>query len=299
MNSFSIGQLQAFRWTAEFGSVQKAANHLNVTQPSLSNRLKQLESEVEAPLFEKHGRGLKITRFGQSFLARTLVVLDAYEDLQRFSQPPELSGKIRIGVAEGYAIACMPELTSALQEAYPLLRPEWTVATSPGMEEQVVKGELDLAILVEPIGLRDARLFSLGLQENCWAVSGGAHPQVSATPADISKLKIISTPPPTAMYRATLGWLAEEKLSPAQHCVCSSLNAALQLVSAGLGAGIFPMKVVSSYPSKGTLRILEPRPSLSGSRVFVADRITADEIKTQSILRIIEKVSAEIGYFKR
>ncbi|MQB46476.1 LysR family transcriptional regulator [Rhizobium sp. ICMP 5592] len=298
MNNFSIGQLEAFRWTAELGSVQKAADRLHVTQPSLSLRLKQLESEAEAPLFERYGRGLRLTRHGQAFLSRTRIVLDAYDDLRRVSGVPEIAGTLRIGVAEGFAVASMASLIPNLQRSFPLLRPEWTVATSSGLEQQLADGELDVAILVEPIGLREVRLFALGTQTNSWAVSTDTYAGVGLRATDLSKLTIITTPPPTAMYRATLGWFAEGKITPPNVCLCSSLNAALQLVAAGLGAGIFPTKMIEAYPLAGAIRTLKTDPVLREGRVFVADRATSDEARTQALIRIVEDTARSLRYFE-
>ena len=297
MNNFSIGQLDAFRWTAELGSVQKAADRLHVTQPSLSLRLKQLEAEVETPLFERQGRGLRLTRNGQAFLSRARIVLDAYDDLKRSSGVPEIAGALRIGVAEGFAVASMASLIPALRQSFPLLRPEWTVATSAGLEQQLANGELDVAILVEPIGLREVRLFALGMQTNSWAVSATAFADIGTEVADLAKLTIITTPPPTAMYRATLGWFAEGKITPENICLCTSLNAALQLVAAGLGAGIFPAKMIEAYPLAGALRILNTEPALREGRVFVADRATSDAVRTQALIRVVEETAGALNYF--
>lgn len=297
MNNFSIGQLEALRWTAELGSVQKAADRLHVTQPSLSLRLKQLEAEVEAPLFERHGRGLRLTRHGQAFLSRSRIVLDAYEDLKRSTGVPKISGPLKIGVAEGFAVASMARLIPDMQRGFPLLRPEWTVATSSGLEKQLAESELDVAILVEPIGLREVRLFALGTQTNNWVVAADTFADMGTRAADLAKLTIITTPPPTAMYRATLGWFAEEKITPENVCLCSSLNAALQLVAAGLGAGIFPAKMVEAYPLPGALRKLKSNPELRDGRVFVADRTTSDEARTQALIRVIEDTALSLQYF--
>lgn len=298
MGHFSIGQLQAFRWVAELGSVQKAADKINLSQPSLSLRLKQLELELDAPLFEKRGRGLRLTRYGHTFLSRAKIVLDAYEDLQRSSETPEITGTLRIGVAEGFAVACMASLIKRLRDTFPLFKPEWTVATSPGMEQQIAAGELDMAILVEPIGLREVRLFALGSQANCWAIPSQTATGNDLTPNDLMQLTIITTPPPTAMYRSTLGWFAEQKHPPQNICLCSSLNAALQLVAAGLGAGIFPSRVVDAYPKKGAIRKLTSTPNLRDSRLFVADRVTSDEVQTQALIRAIEAAALDVQYFE-
>ncbi|WP_260694698.1 LysR family transcriptional regulator [Rhizobium leguminosarum] len=297
MNNFSIAQLNAFRWVAELGSVQKAADRLNITQPSVSLRMKQLEAEVEMPLLERHGRGVRLTRHGHVFLARARPVLDAYEELQSKTGATTLLGPIRIGVAEGFAVASMATLIAHLRTEYPLLRPEWTVATSAGLEQQLADGALDMAVLVDPLGLRDVRLFALGVQSNCWAVSSPAFPHVAPSRSELAKLTIITTPPPTAMYRATMGWFAEDKVTPENLCLCSSLNAAVQLVAAGLGAGIFPTKVVDAYPLSGSLRKLEAADSLRAGRVFVADRANSDDTRTQAMIAAFEHAARKISYF--
>jgi DNA-binding transcriptional LysR family regulator len=59
MNHVSIAQLEAFYWVAELGSVHRAAAQLNVTQPTLSLRLRKLEAELAMPVLERHGRGVQ------------------------------------------------------------------------------------------------------------------------------------------------------------------------------------------------------------------------------------------------
>lgn len=298
MNRPSIPQLEAFYWTARLGSVQKAADRLNVTQPTLSLRLKQLEAEIASPLFERNGRGLRLTRHGHAFLGRVSVVLDAYRGLSNLSHTPAVEGVVRIGVAEGFAVACMSALISELRANFPLLRPEWVVATSDILEQSLANGELDVAILVDPIGLRDVRLFALGAQTNDWVVSSTFAASVGSSPSQLAQLTIITTPPPTAMYRATVGWFAGEKITPESTCVCSSLNAALQLVAAGTGIGIFPSKVVEAYPLKGALRTISTKPALTDGRVFFADRSASDEARTQALLRTVERTANDLRYFK-
>lgn len=236
-------------------------------------------------------------RHGHAFLSRTKIVLDAYDDLRRSSRTPEIAGTLRMGGAEGFAVACMATPVAALRHNFPLLRPEWAVATSAGLEQQVANGELDMAILVDPLGLREVRLFALGMHVNSWAVSASVFPKIGPTPGELAKLTVITTPP-TAMYRATLGWFAEEKITPENICLCSNLNAALQLVAAGLGAGIFPAKVVDAYPLKGALRKLKAEPNLREGRVFVADREGSDQARMQALVRAIEETALELKYFE-
>jgi DNA-binding transcriptional LysR family regulator len=293
----SIPQLEAFFWTAELGSMQRAADFLNVTQPTLSLRLKQMEVGAKSPLLARHGRGVRVTRYGQAFLARTKIVLDAYNNLILDSATPQIAGIMRIGVAEGFAVACMAALVEELQTDFPLLRPEWVVATSAGLEQSLKEGQLDLGVLVDPVGIGGVRLSALGAQANAWAVPSELHKGIETTPRALAKFTIITTPPQTAMYRATFAWFAEDKVTPDKVCVCSSLNAALQLVAAGLGIGIFPAKAIDAYPLVGAIRKLSSTPSIRDGHVFVADRSTSDEKRTTALLQTIERTCDRIGYF--
>lgn len=297
MSRPSIPQLEAFFWTAELGSVQRAAEILNVTQPTLSLRLKQIEETVSSPLFERHGRGLRLTRHGQAYLARVKAVLDAYNSLITRSKVPDIGGAMRIGVAEGFAVACMAAMVEDLQHDYPMLRPEWVVATSAGLEQSLAEGKLDLAILVDPLSLRGIRLSALGPQPNGWAAPAAFGP-IDATPHGLAKFTIVTTPPQTAMYRATFAWFAEDKVSPANVCVCSSLNAALQLVAAGLGVGIFPAKAIDAHPQRSALQRLMPDPKLRAGHVYLADRSTADEARSAALLRTIERTCEKLQFFE-
>lgn len=279
------------------GSVQKAADQLNVAQPTLSLRLRQLEGELASPILERHGRGVRLTRAGHTFLGHVKAVLDAYRELQKSSQAPEIAGVLRIGLAEGFAVACLPHLIAALETDFPLLRPEWTVGTSAGLEQTLADGSLDLVALVDPIGLRDVRLSALGLQPNVWAIPAAMYGKIGETPHDLAHLTIITTPPPTAMYRLTIGWFGDGKQQPGPLCVCSSLNAALQLVGSGIGIGAFPAKMIEAYPLADTINTLVSRPPLADGRVFIADRATSDPARTTALIRVFERVTRSMEYF--
>jgi len=297
MGRFSIAQLEAFYWTAEFGSVQKAAEKLNIAQPTLSLRLRQLEADLTAPVLERAGRGIRLTREGHSFLRHTRLVLDAHRELQASSSAAEVSGALRFGVAEGFAVACLPRLIPILRQQFPLLRPEWTVATSAGLEQNLIDGRLDLAVLVDPIGQRDVRLSFLGIQGNVWAAAVEAGLRDGATPQELGRRTIITTPPPTPMYRLSTSWFADRQEQPGSLCICSSLNASLQLVSAGIGIGVFPGRMVAAFPSAGKIMSFQSDPPLPSGRVYVADHADSDSARTTAIVRVLEAMTRSMGYF--
>jgi len=296
MNRITIAQLEAFYWVAELGSVHRAAAKLNLTQPTISLRLRQLEAELTFPVLERHGRGVRMTRAGHGFLDKAKLVLDAYAQMNSGSPRPSVSGALRIGLAEGFAVACLPHLVSALAREYPLLRPEWTVTTSAALEQDVIEGNLDLAVLVDAVGHRDLRLIPFGLQPNVWAASPQLGLGAGASPREMSRFTVITTPPPTSMYRNTVGWFAEAGQKPGPLCICTSVNAAALLVGAGIGVGLFPTRMIETYGA-GTIAAIETDPPLAIGRVYVADRVTADPERTGAVLRVLEETTRELGYF--
>jgi DNA-binding transcriptional LysR family regulator len=298
MGRISIAQLEAFYWTAELGSVQKAAEKLNVAQPTLSLRLRQLDAAVSSPVLERAGRGIRLTREGHTFLRHTKLVLAAHQELHASSLVAEVSGPLRFGLAEGFAVACLPRIIPALRDEFPLLRPEWTVGTSTGLEQGVIDGRLDIAVLVDPIGQRELRLSALGIQNNVWAAAVQSGLRGSESPHDLRRLTVITTPPPTPMYRLTMSWFADAKEQPGALCMCSSLNASLQLVGAGIGIGVFPDRMVAAFPSGGGIMTFQSSPPLQPGRVYVADRTDADPTRTAAIIRSLEAVVRSMEYFK-
>ena len=297
MERFTIPQLEALHWVAELGTVHKAAARLGVTQPTVSLRLRQLEAALGAAVLEPHGRGVRVTRAGQTFLTKARLVLDAYAHLRSAASPSAVSGAMRIGLAEGFAVACLPYLIPALARDYPLLQPEWTVTTSSTLEQSLIDGTLDLAVLVDPIGHRSLQLVPLGPQPNVWAASSALSSPMGVSPRALGRFTVITTPPPTAMYRNTMAWFAAAEQKPGPFCTCTSVNVAAQLVGAGIGIGVFPARMVEAYRSTGTIVPLDTDPPVPTGHVHMAVRVSTDPVRTEAVTQVFESVTRELGYF--
>lgn len=63
----NLAQLYYFRTLAKFEHYGKAAEALYITQPSLSNSIKNLEKEIGVPFFERVGRNVRLTEYGEEF----------------------------------------------------------------------------------------------------------------------------------------------------------------------------------------------------------------------------------------
>jgi DNA-binding transcriptional LysR family regulator len=145
--------LRQFIAICEHGHITRAAEALGVTQPALSAMLKKLESEVDAELLHRTGRGVEPTDAGRAFLdhARAAVrqadtAVAAVRELVGLEH-----GSIRVGggaTAVGYVL---PRVISRVRRELPGLRFLMKEAGSSAVAQGVLAGEHDLGIVTEPV----------------------------------------------------------------------------------------------------------------------------------------------------
>lgn len=116
----NLAQLYYFRTLAQFEHYGKAAESLYITQPSLSNSIKNLEKEIGVPFFERVGRNVRLTEYGEEFNKHICLALDeidkAVEIMHAYNSG--LSGRIRIGVVISIQRNYLPRLLSAFKAAF-------------------------------------------------------------------------------------------------------------------------------------------------------------------------------------
>jgi DNA-binding transcriptional LysR family regulator len=293
----TLAQLEAFLWAVELGSVQAAARQLHLAQPTVSLRLRGLENALGMQVFERAGRGIRPTASGLSLLARAKTVL---REVDRIREPPAgqapVAGVVRVGCAEGVAIVCLAPLMGRLRADYPHLRPEFAVATTAALEPELARHNLDLAILVNPVGHSGVRLLPLGLQPTsfmaarAWGLSGRVRP------ADLRNIPIVSNPPPSAMFRQTQDWFATAGIEPARIDMCSSVTVSAHLIASGVAVGVLPHKMVEPQLADGTLVILETDPPVEHGRVYVGFRDGDESRAIDAILHSLRGVLSSMDY---
>lgn len=116
----NLAQLYYFRTLAQYEHYGKAAEALYITQPSLSNSIKNLEKEIGVPFFERVGRNVRLTEYGEEFNKHICLALDeidkAVEIMRAYNSG--LSGRIRIGVVISIQRNYLPRLLSTFKGAF-------------------------------------------------------------------------------------------------------------------------------------------------------------------------------------
>ena len=268
----TLAQLEALVWVDRLGSVSAAAVQLNLTQSSISLRLKELREAMGRPLFRKQGRRLVLSDDGRSVLDHASTIIEHVEMLYDRSRPERISGFVRFGIVEALSVAALPGIISALETRYPALRVEMTVGTSIDLERQLLGGALDAII---GINLHDdprLRLFPLGTQAAAWYAPPDAVLPDVVRPRDLARFTVLSNPGPSPMYQQTINWFRAEGLTPRQISVSFCIIIIAHLVAAGSGVAILPVKLVEKTFPKGALLRLDTDQGLDESRMIAAHR---------------------------
>lgn len=296
MIRITIAQLEAFYWTATLGTVEAAAHRLNLSQPSVSQRLKMLQAEFDLPLTERVGRRLKVTAKGQDLLLRASRVLGEVEAMAEEPDPARLRGPLKIGMAEGLALVCLPELMRRLRAIHPLMTIEVNAGISADLEPRLHDHDLDIAFLVNPTEHPDMTFVPLGIQETSWvAPSQWDLPEI-VRPQDLVDLPVITNEPGSINARQVKGWFASASLTPRRQDTCNTVSMLAHLVTRGAAVGILPVRVAESTTDGAPLQILRTIPPVADTPIHAVFRSQSMSLPARSALGVARQLLEELGY---
>jgi DNA-binding transcriptional LysR family regulator len=167
--SLSSLHLEAFFMVAQTSNFTQAAKRLHVTQSALSQRILNLEADLETTLFIRDRAGLILTEMGLELLrycqAKEGLETEFLQQL-RSGSAHELAGVIRVaGFSSVMRSVIMPALTPLLQ-ANPTVRLQAQTGELAKLLNLLKRGEVDFIVLDQRIELPELNLESLGIEHN-------------------------------------------------------------------------------------------------------------------------------------
>lgn len=269
----SLQQLEAVFWVARLGSVSQAAQHLNVTQPTISLRLRDLGLALGKPVFGRQGGVMRPTPDGAVILEHAAAIIGEVEKIQGHVRRREAVGLVRLGISEAIALAGLPAMLSYLGAGHPRLRLELAVGTSDNLEQDLIDGTIDVAIGINLYADPRLTLMPFGVQEATWTAGADAGLPAVIRPRDVVHLPVLTNPAPSPGYRQTTDWFASGGLEPRQISVGNSVTVIARLVAAGVGIALLPARLVRPDVDAGRLTALRSDPAISHPVISAAHRI--------------------------
>ncbi len=149
---------------ADANSIRGAARAQGLAQPAITRGLRDLEKELGVPLLERHGKGVSLNAYGQSFVVRARSIL---QDVERGRQEIEQlkgtgQGRVSAGLSSAVFLALVPEVYQSFRNEFPDARLSLTEGLFPALEPQLKNGSLDFYVGPRPMGELD-RFYTLEL----------------------------------------------------------------------------------------------------------------------------------------
>lgn len=144
----NMKQALYFKTIAQYGTITAAAKQLYISQPSLSQTLRQIEDEVGTPLFDRSTSPFHLTYAGERYLKAVEAMLDIETRLKEEIESirRDDGGRLRLGISVTRAMQVLPEVIPIFTKAYPNVTIELTEAASASLEGLLQKGQIDLAL---------------------------------------------------------------------------------------------------------------------------------------------------------
>lgn len=145
--------LRYFLVVAKEQSFTKAAEQLNITQPTLSRQLAALEEELGSKLFNRGGHSITLTSEGLLLKRRALEIADLEDKIisEFKGDTQSIEGKITIGCGEFMAVETLAEICKRYKEKYPLVQFAIHTGTADAISDMMNKGLVDIGLFLEPI----------------------------------------------------------------------------------------------------------------------------------------------------
>lgn len=248
--AMELKSLHYFVRIAEIGSITRAASRLKIAQPALTRHVQRLEEEVDAALFTRANRGVRLTEAGQKLFDNAQRILRdverAGDEIRAHKAHP--SGKIVLGVTPTLCPVVVPQLFALIRPRYPLVELKVVHAGTIRLEEFIVGGLVDLALMAEISRNRLIASTRLAEEEMVLVTRPGARPPGAVLPAELNRTKLILGDG----LRAALDVLLAGKGTRLQ--VDTELNdheTIRRMVQQGVGASILPYSSVERECARG------------------------------------------------
>jgi len=257
-----LGQLEAFVEVAQHQSFSKAAGALFLTQPSVTARIQTLERELGESLFERNGRGVRLTDVGSSFLPYAQRVLkdlqegrDALEGLRSLQ-----IGALCLGSAFTVGTYVLPKILKIYHERFPAVE----ISVKTGRSEEVlhlVLGDEVQAGLVRAVVHPDVETVHL-YEDEVVLVTNSKHPFAASGEArleDVGRQPLILFDKGSSYHDLVQGLFRQGGVVPWTAMELDSMDATKKMVEEGLGIAMLPRVSVEREVKLGVLAEIKLR----------------------------------------
>jgi LysR family hydrogen peroxide-inducible transcriptional activator len=267
-------QLRYVVAVARAGNFSRAAEQCHVSQPSLSQQIQKLEAELGERLFDRMRREARLTRHGETFLARAVRILEEVESARREASDAKesVSGVLRLGVLPTIAPYLLPRLLPEFTAACPSVEVIIEEDTTERLARRLVACEIEVALASEPFPGDRIDRRELFTEDLLLALPPG-HPLARRRSVPISALeqeRFIVMKEGHCLGDQVLQFCARRDLQANVSFRSAQLETIQALVRAGLGVSLVPAMAATAASSGTDRPVYRPIEGLRPRRKIIA-----------------------------
>ncbi|MFC7704479.1 LysR family transcriptional regulator [Plastorhodobacter daqingensis] len=284
--------IETFLWAARLGSFRAAAERLNITQASVSNRVAALESEIGHQLFERLPGGVRLSSVGQRAIEPAEELLRvAINFRDAVAHPSLMRGTVSIGTIDSIVHAWLPRFIEQVKLRYPALSLDLNVDTSFAVARDVADRKIDLALAMGPVHAPGLKNVDLGRMECVWvAAPAFGLKGLSLTLRDLASYPILAFSRNSVPHQWLQRQFDDLGLAPVISN-SNSLATIIRLARDGIGIAPLPRAILADALQEGALEVLDVAPSFPALMLHAAYADDPDNT-VPSILAQIARDSA-------
>lgn len=272
---------RVFHTVAKCGSLTRAAQELYISQPAVSQAIKQLEGQLGAPLFNRTHRGMELSAAGGKLIFskvdEALALLDEAEN-SLLELKSNAVGTIRIGATDSIFSHLLADKIAAYNEKYPQVKFELISATSPDTVNQLKEGRCDVAFVNLPFEDNDVRTYGSVSHLNDIFVAGkrfGFLENCVISLRELEKYPLLMIEENTVARRALAAFTGNLGIHLNPDVEVANWDFMVKLAIKGMGVGCIPREYCLKELESGELFEVKCEPSLPVRGVGIALSRTA------------------------
>ncbi|MCD8091170.1 MAG: LysR family transcriptional regulator [Clostridiales bacterium] len=234
-----IRVLKYFLTVAREESINKAAEILHITQPTLSRQLNRLESDLGVKLFERGARRIRLTNEGILLRRRAEEIVSLADKTERElgEQDGCVDGSITIGCGILSSNRFLADIIKGFSEKYPLVKYDIFTANADLVKERMNRGLVDVGLMLEPVEMDRFEFIRLDIKEK-WVLltTPGSEPaeREFVTAEDLCEIPLIF-PGRQNIQNELINWFGDRYRRLNVICENNFASSSLDMVKNGLG----------------------------------------------------------------
>lgn len=264
----NLKQIKYVLTIAKEGSISKAAEELNISQPSLSQYIKKIEKELDVELFDRANGNCIITDAGRLYVetGRRILALEGQLQSNLLDIKENRAGSVTVGTTPFRSVSMMPSIVSAFKGRYPGLHMVVAEQGAQELKEAAERGEFDFCIVTLPVDERTLTAEVIMEEELVVAVPENSgldkllkenaieHKERKYRAADaalIDRQEFVMLTDAQMMQKALDNLCKDNGISLKKAAVVKSLEAQIEMVRAGIGAALVPTGLIKYRENEG------------------------------------------------